>query len=54
MLNWPLDMGKDKVRLRSGSRTTPETGWSTVWLGSGNSRSSIVLRKGKQCHLMSR
>jgi hypothetical protein len=29
MLNWPLDMGKDKVRLRSGSRTRAgvQCGW---------------------------
>jgi hypothetical protein len=53
MLNWPPDKAKDNVWLRSGSRMTPEMGSSTGWLGSGNSGSSKVLDKGKQCRLMS-
>jgi hypothetical protein len=51
---WPLDKGKAKVGLRSGSRSTPRSGWSMGCLGSSNeSVSSMVLDKEKQCRLMS-
>jgi hypothetical protein len=53
MSGWPPDKGKAKVRIRSGSRSTSRSGWSTRWLGSGNIRLGKVSDKGKQCQLTS-